>query len=95
MEVEITVRVRAIVPDGLHLPRLAVDKNLDIPLTYLVGWPPPDGSMHSVGIEPKILTVQHGIREHAPENMWKPLDDVFTSSSNDDVAGPDDGTNAS
>lgn len=80
MEIEITIRVRAIVPDGLHLPRLGVNKNLPIPLQYLEGALPP---VYTVGIDPKILTVQYGIRESIPGNMWKPLDDVFTATDNE------------
>lgn len=77
MEVEITVRVRAIIPDGLHLPRLAVDKNLDIPLIYLEGTLPP---AYSVGITPHILTVQHAI-VNSQGNNPNPLNALLDGDS--------------
>lgn len=82
MEVEITVRVRAIIPDGLHLPRLAVDTNLPIPLKYMEGMPP---NVSFIGIDPKILTVQHAIRPTPEGGMWTPLDDALNGAPQPDA----------
>lgn len=63
MIIAIEIKARAVVPDGLYLPRFALDKNLDLPLGYMVGQPPPHGALWFPTIVPAVLTIQSTITE--------------------------------